>query len=225
MPSRERVILIRVNGVSKSYEVRGGWRTVLHDINLVVERGQKIGVLGLNGAGKSTLIKLLGGVSLPDEGTIERGMSISWPLALDGGFQGSLTGYDNLKFICRIYGAEINTVLPFVEEFAELGKYLHEPAKSYSSGMRSRLGFAISMAIEFDCYLIDETLAVGDERFRARCHDELIVKRADRSLVLVSHQAETIRELCDRACVLHEQTLHHFDDVDSAYTFYRSIVQ
>ena len=217
--------MIRVNGVSKSYEVRGGRRTVLHDINLVVERGQKIGVFGLNGAGKSTLIKLLGGVSLPDEGTIERGMSISWPLALDGGFQGSLTGYDNLKFICRIYGADIDMVLPFVEEFAELGKYLHEPVKSYSSGMRSRLGFAISMAIEFDCYLIDETLAVGDERFRARCHDELMVKRADRSLVLVSHQAETIRELCDRACVLHEQALHHFDDVDSAYTFYRSIVQ
>ena len=217
--------MIRVNDVSKSYEVRGGWRTVLYDINLVVERGQKIGVLGLNGAGKSTLIKLLGGVSLPDEGTIERGMSISRPLALDGGFQGSLTGYDNLKFICRIYGADIDTVLPFVEEFAELGKYLHEPTKSYSSGMRSRLGFAISMAIEFDCYLIDETLAVGDERFRARCHDELIVKRSDRSLVLVSHQAETIRELCDRACVLHEQTLHHFDDVDSAYAFYRSIVQ
>ncbi len=214
-----------MKGVSKSYEVRGGWRTVLHDINLVVERGQKIGVLGLNGAGKSTLIKLLGGISLPNEGTIERGMSISWPLALDGGFQGSLTGYDNLKFICRIYNSDIDTVLPFVEEFAELGKYLYEPAKSYSSGMRSRLGFAISMAIEFDCYLIDETLAVGDERFRARCHDELIVKRADRSLVLVSHQAETIRELCDRACVLHEQTLHHFKDVDSAYAFYRSIVQ
>jgi capsular polysaccharide transport system ATP-binding protein len=216
---------MRVKGVSKSYEVRGGWRTVLNNINLVVERGQKIGILGLNGAGKSTLVKLLGGVSLPDEGTIERGMSISWPLALDGGFQGSLTGYDNLKFICRIYGADIETVLPFVEEFAELGKYLHEPSKSYSSGMRSRLGFAISMAIEFDCYLIDETLAVGDERFRARCHDELVVKRADRSLVLVSHEAETIRELCDRAYVLHEQTLHHFDDVDSAYTFYRGIVQ
>lgn len=217
--------MIRVEGVSKSYEVRGGRRTALHDINLVVERGQKIGILGLNGAGKSTLIRLLGGISLPDEGTIERMMSISWPLALDGGLQGSLTGYDNLKFICRIYGSDIDVALPFVEEFAELGKYLYEPAKSYSSGMRSRLSFAISMAIEFDCYLIDETLAVGDERFRARCRDELIVKRADRSLVLVSHQAETVRDLCDRACVLHQQTLHHFDDIDSAYAFYRSIVQ
>lgn len=217
--------MIRVEAVSKSYEVRGGWRNVLHDINLNVDQGQKIGILGLNGAGKSTLIRLLGGITLPDAGTIERGMSISWPLALDGGFQGSLTGYDNLKFICRIYGADIDTVLPFVEDFAELGKYLYEPAKSYSSGMRSRLGFAISMAIEFDCYLIDETLAVGDERFRARCHEELIVKREDRALVLVSHQAETIRELCDKACVLHEQTLHHFDDIDSAYAFYRSIAQ
>ncbi len=217
--------MIRVEHVSKAYEVRGGHRTVLNDINLSVGRGQKVGILGLNGAGKSTLIRLLGGVTLPDEGTIERGMSISWPLALDGGFQGSLTGYDNLKFICRIYGAEIDTVLPFVQDFAELGKYLYEPAKSYSSGMRSRLGFAISMAIEFDCYLIDETLAVGDERFKARCHEELIVKRADRALVLVSHQADTIRSLCDTACVLHNQQLHHFVDVDEAYTFYRSIVQ
>jgi len=215
--------VIRVQDVSKSYEVRGGWRVVLRNINLVVKQGQKIGVLGLNGSGKSTLIRLLGGISLPDEGMIERAMSISWPLALDGGFQGSLTGYDNLKFICRIYGSDINTVLSFVEEFTELGKYLYEPAKSYSTGMRSRLAFAISMAIEFDCYLIDETLAVGDERFRARCHDELIVKRADRSLVIVSHQAETIRELCDKACVLHEQTLHHFDDVNSAYALYQSI--
>lgn len=217
--------MIRVDHVSKAYEVRGGFRTVLNDINLSVIKGQKVGILGLNGAGKSTLVRLLGGVTLPDEGTIDRGMTISWPLALDGGFQGSLTGYDNLKFICRIYGAEIDAVLPFVQDFAELGKYMYEPAKSYSAGMRSRLGFAISMAIEFDCYLIDETLAVGDERFKARCHEELIVKRADRALVLVSHQADTIISLCDTACVLHNQHLHHFGDVDEAYTFYRGIVQ
>ncbi len=217
--------MIRVTHVSKAYEVRGGSRIVLNDINLSVARGQKVGILGLNGAGKSTLIRVLGGVTLPDEGTVERGMSVSWPLTLDGGFQGSLTGYDNLKFICRIYGADIETVLPFVQEFAELGKYLYEPAKSYSSGMRSRLGFAISMAIEFDSYLIDETFAVGDERFKARCYDELIVKRADRALVLVSHQADTIRSLCDIACVLHNQQMHHFGDVDEAYTFYRSILK
>lgn len=214
--------MIRVDGLSKSYEIRGGWRTVLRDINLVVKRGQKIGILGLNGSGKSTLIRLLGGTSVPDVGTIERGMTVSWPLALGSGMQGSLTGYDNLKFICRIYGSEIDTVLHFVEEFAELGRYFYEPTKSYSSGMRARLSFAISMAIEFDCYLIDETFSVGDERFRARCYDELIVKRADRSLVLVSHQAETVRDLCDLACVLHEHTLHHFDDVESAYAFYRN---
>jgi capsular polysaccharide transport system ATP-binding protein len=217
--------MIHVNRVSKAYKVRGGDRIVLDNVNLSVGRGKKVGVLGLNGAGKSTLIRLLGGVTLPDEGTIDRGMSVSWPLALDGGFQGTLTGYDNLKFICRIYGAEIDNVLPFVHDFAELGKYLYEPTKSYSSGMRSRLGFAISMAIEFDCYLIDETLAVGDERFKARCYDELIVKRADRALVIVSHQADIIRSLCDYACVLHNQQLHHFGDVDEAYTFYRSIVQ
>ena len=216
--------MIRVEGVSKSYEVRGGLRTVLRDINLTVRPGQKVGILGLNGAGKSTFIRLLGGVTLPDEGSIERDMSVSWPLALSGGFQGSLTGYDNLKFICRIYAADISDTLPFVEDFAELGRYLYEPVKSYSSGMRARLAFAISMSFEFDCYLIDEGFSVGDERFTARGHEELIVKRANRAIVLVSHQAETVRKLCDTACVLHEQRLHHFDDLDEAYSYYRSII-
>jgi capsular polysaccharide transport system ATP-binding protein len=216
--------MICVKGVSKSYEVRGGWRNVLQNVNLTVLPGQKLGILGLNGAGKSTLIRLLGGVTLPDEGSIERGMTVSWPLALGGGFQGSLTGYDNLKFVCRIYGADIEVTLPFVENFAELGKYLYEPVKSYSSGMRARLAFAISMSFEFDCYLIDEGFSVGDERFTSRGHEEWIVKRADRAVVLVSHQVETVRKLCDTACVLHERHLHHFDDVDEAYSYYRSVI-
>lgn len=216
--------MIRIEGVSKSYEVRGGMRRVLDDVNLTVRRGQKVGILGLNGAGKSTLVRLLGGVTLPDQGIIERGMSISWPLALGGGFQGSLTGYDNLKFICRIYDADIEQALALAEDLAELGKYMYEPVKSYSSGMRSRLAFAISMSVEFDCYLVDEGFSAGDERFTERCNNEFLVKRADRSIVLVSHQAETVRKLCDTACVLHEQRLHHFDDVDEAYSYYRSII-
>jgi capsular polysaccharide transport system ATP-binding protein len=152
-------------------------------------------------------------------------MTISWPLAFAGAFQGSLTGLDNLRFICRIYGKDIDSVLPFVKDFAELDKYFYEPVKIYSSGMRARLAFALSMAIDFDCYLIDEVLAVGDGRFLNRCREELLVKRRDRAMVLVSHSASTIREVCDRASVLHNRTLHHFDDMDEAYEFYEGLLQ
>lgn len=212
-----------LRGVSKRYETRFGFNTVFSKVDLKVAPGEKIGILGVNGSGKSTLIRVLGGVTLPDEGELIRGMSVSWPIAQDGAFQGSMSGFDNLKFICRVYDVDVDRVLPFVQDFAELGRYLYEPAKTYSSGMRARLGFALSMAIEFDCFLIDEVMAVGDDRFRERCHEELIVKRADRAMVLVSHQPETVREICNKACVLHDRKLHHFDDLDTAYDFYREI--
>ena len=165
--------MIQLQNVSKKYHTQGGWTTVLKDINLTLERGQKLGILGRNGAGKSTLIRLMSGAEPPSSGKIIRDMSISWPLAFSGGFQGSLTGIDNLKFICRVYGADYQKVRDYVEDFAELGKYMYEPLKSYSSGMRARLAFGLSMAIEFDCYLIDEVMAVGDQRFKDRCRIEL----------------------------------------------------
>lgn len=217
--------LICAENIAKSYDSRSGPRTVLRDVNLTVDCGQRIGILGLNGSGKSTLIRILAGLIRPDHGTVITHGGVSWPLALDGGFQGSLTGYDNVRFISRIYGRNLYDVLGFVEDFAELGTYLYEPTRSYSAGMRSRLAFAISMAIEFDCYLIDETLAVGDERFKAKCNYELNIKRANRSLVLVSHQADTVRALCDSACVLHENSLHHFVNVSQAYEFYQGVTQ
>jgi capsular polysaccharide transport system ATP-binding protein len=194
-------------------------------VNLEISPGLRLGILGRNGAGKSTLINLLGGVDVPDSGKIERSMTMSWPLAFSGAFQGSLTGLDNLRFICRIYDKDIESVLHFVKEFAELGKYFYEPVKSYSAGMRARLAFALSMAIDFDCYLIDEVLAVGDGRFLNRCREELLVKRKDRAMVLVSHQASTVREVCDRASVLHDKKLHHFDDMDEAYEFYEELLK
>lgn len=217
--------MIRVIDLSKAYRTSRGWNSVLENLNLEISPGLRLGILGQNGAGKSTLINLLGGVDVPDSGKIERSMTMSWPLAFSGAFQGSLTGLDNLRFICRIYGKDIESVLPFVKEFAELGKYFYEPVKSYSAGMRARLAFALSMAIDFDCYLIDEVLAVGDGRFLNRCREELLVKRKDRAMVLVSHQASTVREVCDRASVLHDKKLHHFDDMDEAYEFYEELLK
>ncbi|MGF6381313.1 capsular polysaccharide transport system ATP-binding protein [Paraburkholderia atlantica] len=213
--------MIQLENVSKVYRTRQGRRTVLDKINLRVEKGEKVGILGRNGAGKSTMIRMVSGAELPTSGSIVRGMSVSWPLAFGGAFQGSLTGMDNLRFICRIYGADAKIAEPFVHEFSELGYYLREPVKAYSSGMRARLAFAISMAIEFDCFLIDEIIAVGDSRFHAKCHHELFERRKDRSLIIVSHDAGYIREHCDRASVLIEGKLYNFESIDDAYTCYQ----
>ena len=213
--------MIRLENVNKSYGTRFGPRRVLNDINFQLDRGRNIGILGRNGAGKSTLIRLLSGAEKPTSGRIHRNMSVSWPLAFTGAFQTHLTGLDNLKFICRIYGVEWKPLVPFVEEFTELGLYFREPVVHYSAGMTMRLAFALSMAIEFDCFLIDEGLAVGDSRFGDRCHVELFQKRKDRAFILVSHDANIIKMYCERACVLHQGRLHDFDSVDAAYEFYQ----
>lgn len=214
--------MIDVENVSMHYYTRKGRRTVLDRVNLRLERGRNIGILGRNGAGKSTLVRLLGGAIQPTTGRVRRDMKVSWPLAFSGAFQPHLTGLDNLKFICRIYDVDYRPLMAFVEDFTELGVYFREPVEHYSSGMTTRLAFALSMAIEFDCFLIDEILVVGDKRFHERCHQELFVKRKDRSFILVSHEPNIIRALCQRASVLHEGRLHHFDTVDEAYQFYES---
>lgn len=212
--------MIRLANVNKVYQTRSGPVQVLRDVNLTVQRGERIGILGRNGAGKSTLIRLVSGAEFPTSGTIDRNMSVSWPLAFGGAFQGSLTGLDNLRFICRIYGVPPEDKIAFVQEFSELGIYLREPVKSYSSGMRARLAFAISMVIEFDCFLIDEIVAVGDARFHDKCSHELFVNRGDRAMIIVSHHASYVREHCTRAAVLKEGRLHHYRDLDEAFNFY-----
>lgn len=216
--------MIALKSVTKTYHTRLGPRVVLDAINLSIYPGEKLGILGRNGAGKSTLIRLMSGAEQPTSGSIIRHMSISWPLAFTGGFQGSLTGFDNLRFICRIYNADFAAAIPIVESFSELGTYLKEPVKNYSAGMRARLAFAISIAIEFDCFLIDEVSAVGDSRFHKKCEIELFEKRKDRAMVIVSHQPEQIIAHCDRAAVLHGGQIHCFDDVLQAYEFYKVLV-
>ena len=165
--------MITLSDVHKAYETRRGPVEILKGINLTLNRGERFGLLGRNGAGKSTMFRLVSGVEMPTSGSIHRTMSVSWPLAFSGGFQGALTGYDNVRFICRISGVDFEAAADFVRAFTELGPYLREPVRVYSSGMRARLAFALSMAVEFDCYLIDEVTAVGDARFRNKCQTEL----------------------------------------------------
>lgn len=212
--------MINLVNVSKTYDTRSGPVQILRDANLSLAYGERVGILGRNGAGKSTLIRLISGAEAPTSGHIDRSMSVSWPLAFGGAFQGSLTGYDNMRFICRIYGVDPKGKVEFVEKFTELGIYLREPVKSYSSGMRARLAFAVSMIIEFDCFLIDEIIAVGDTRFHAKCHEELFERRGDRAMIIVSHNADYIREHCTRALVLMDGRLVDTQTLDEAFALY-----
>ncbi|MET0384287.1 MAG: ABC transporter ATP-binding protein [Burkholderiaceae bacterium] len=214
--------MISVEQVTKVYHTRRGPRTVLDNVNLRLDPGRNVGILGRNGAGKSTLIRLLSGAEQPTSGRIRRQMSVSWPLAFGGAFQAHLTGLDNLKFVCRIYGVDYKPLVPFVEDFTELGVYFREPVSHYSMGMVTRLAFALSMAIEFDCFLIDEAMVVGDARFHERCHVELFHKRRDRAFILVTHDAPVIKLYCESACVLHRGELLPFPSVDAAFDFYES---
>jgi capsular polysaccharide transport system ATP-binding protein len=215
--------MIRVSGLCKEYQAEGKIHRVLSNVSLTVDRGEKVAVLGRNGAGKSTLMRLIGGVEVPTSGLIEREMSISWPLGLQGGFQPSLTGNDNMRFIARIYNKPFDDIRAYVDDFAELGKYLSEPLKTYSTGMRARFAFALSLAIDFDCYLVDEIIAAGDQRFQRRSHEELFEKRADRSMILASHIGDIVRAYCSRALVLHRGRGKVFDDLNLALDIYNDL--
>lgn len=215
--------MIACEDIRKSYRSGHGRHEVLKGVSFSVNRGEKIALLGRNGAGKSTLIKQIGGVELPDSGRIIRHMTNSWPIGFNGGFQGSLTGYDNARFIARIYGRTYADMREFVEEFTELGNALKAPVKTYSSGMRARLAFALSLAIEFDCYLIDEVILVGDQNFQRKCHEELFEKRADRAMIIASHDMHTIEATCNRAITLHDGIATCYDDVTEAVSLYNAM--
>lgn len=215
--------MISCRNVSKSYALGSSKKRVLSNVNFTISPGERIAFLGRNGAGKTTLIKLIGGVEMPTSGKIERKMSLSWPLGFGGGFQGSLTGYDNARFIARIYNRDYQELRDFVEDFTELGSQLKMPVKTYSSGMRARLGFALSLAIEFDCYLIDEIIMVGDQNFQRKCHYELFEKRHDRSMILASHSTSIVRDYCNRALVINQGIATSYDDLDLAIDTYSNL--
>lgn len=215
--------MIVCENICKSYQMGHGRKQVLRDVNFAVRPGERLGVLGRNGAGKTTLIKLIAGVEMPTVGRVHRSMRVSWPLGFNGGFQGSLTGYDNARFIARIYGYEYSDIREYVEEFTELGSQLKMPVKTYSSGMKARLAFALSLAIDFDCYLIDEIILVGDQNFQRKCHAELFGVRADRALILASHSLEVIRDYCHKALVIHQGHVTLYDDVNEALEVYSAL--
>ena len=198
-------------------------KSVLCGVDFSINPRERIGLLGRNGAGKSTLIRLIGGVEMPTSGKITRKMSCSWPLGFSGGFQGSLTGYDNARFIARIYDKPYSEMRAFVEEFTELGVNLHMPVKQYSSGMRARLAFALSLAIEFECYLIDEVIMVGDKNFREKCKKHFFEGRRDRALLLASHSLPTVRQYCNRAIVLDNGVAQMYEDVNEAIAVYEAL--
>lgn len=214
--------MIILENITKIYRTHRGLHRVLDNISLQINPGDKIGILGPNGAGKSTLVRIISGAEEPTAGTVKRHMSVSWPLGFVGGFQSTLTGYDNFKFICRIYGQDPKAIYPFVEDFSELGHYLREPVRSYSSGMRARLAFAISMAIDFECLIIDEVIAVGDKRFQEKSHNELINKRKDKSMVIITHEMHFIRENCNMVYVVRNGNLHKFNNVEEGISFHES---
>ncbi|WP_395651727.1 ABC transporter ATP-binding protein [Brevundimonas sp.] len=209
---------LSVQNLSKTYH--GTHTPVFSNLNFELGRTGRLAILGRNGQGKSTLIKMLGGVLPTNEGHIRWRMSSSWPIGFGGGFQGSLSGLDNIRFIARIYGRKYEHILERVDNFAELGRALREPVKIYSSGMRARLAFGLSLAIEFDCYLIDELVSVGDARFQRKCNEELFQARADRAFMMASHDVNMIAEHCDRALIIESGKAKIFDDVREAIDVY-----
>ncbi len=217
---------IELRNISKTYRSRRiGNKTVLHDINAVFERGHSYGILGINGAGKSTLLRIICGAERPTRGKVRKDVSISWRLGLVSSFNSSLTGMENLRFVCRIYNADIREVSEFVEEFAEIGDAIHEPVRTYSSGMKARLAFGLSMAIRFQVYVIDEGLASGDFTFQEKAKAEFAKRREESDILLTSHMPNAMKEYCDRAGVVHEGRLEMFSSVEEATEYYERVTR
>ncbi len=216
--------MIEFRNITKTYELSGGKRnTILDDVSFKFPDKMNIGVLGVNGAGKSTMLRLIAGSEYPDSGKIIRQGKYSWPLGFSGSFHSLLTGLENLRFACRIYNADIKYVTEYVQDFSELGKYIDEPIKNYSSGMRSRLAFALSMAIDFDVYLVDEIMGVGDQGFQKKCHRAFSEKRETASVIMVSHSMATIRDYSDIAILLTGDDLKIYEDAEEAIETYQRL--
>lgn len=214
--------MIELQDVTKIYPTRTGSNVVLDSISFNFPFRNNVGILGRNGSGKSTLLRVIAGTEQPDSGTVKRSGSVSWPIGFAGGFSGSLNGEENCRFVARIYGADVDEVVGFTMDFAELGEYFYMPVKTYSSGMKARLAFGLSMAIEFDAYLVDEVTAVGDAQFQRKCR-LAFEERSNRSaVIIVSHQLSTIRDYCQRCAVLQGGRFLCFDSVDEASRVYEA---
>lgn len=216
--------MMKIENLTKSYRTPTGRHYVFKDLNLEIPSGKSVAFIGRNGAGKSTLLRMIGGIDRPDSGKIITNKTISWPVGLAGGFQGSLTGRENVKFVARLYAKqeELKEKIEFVEEFAELGKYFDMPIKTYSSGMRSRLGFGLSMAFKFDYYIVDEVTAVGDARFKEKCAQLFKERHKESSFLMVSHSLNSLKEFCDVAIVFkNDNAVSFYEDVQGGIEEYR----
>lgn len=216
--------MISLDNVSKYYPTRFGPHYVLKNLNIDIPDDRDIAILGPNGAGKSTLLRMIGGIDFPSTGAIHSDRFISWPLALSSGFEGSMTGRENVRFICRIHGVrDTAEIEDFVKEFSELGDTFELPVRGYSSGMRSKYAFAVSMGFDFDTYLMDEIMSVGDEGFRKKCEKAISEKRESANIILVSHNVATLRDHCNAAILLAYGRAEFYDSVDRAIFRYKSL--
>lgn len=208
--------MIRLVNLSKTYFTGGVKKTVMQNVTLTFPPGRSVALLGRNGAGKSTLLKMISGTLAPTTGRIDVTGSISWPVGFMGSFHPDLTGAQNTRFVARVYGVDSDELCDFASDFAQLGRQFHAPFRTYSTGMRSRLAFGVSMGIAFDTYLVDEVTAAGDVSFRDRSTTLFRQRMASAGAVMVSHSMTQVRELCDAACVLDHGTIQWFEDVEEA---------
>lgn len=216
--------MIIARNIYKRYRTaHGAGRWILEDLSFTIPPKLSVGIVGANGAGKSTLLRILAGVDKPTRGEVERQCRVSWPLGFGGGLQGTLTGRQNSKFVCRIHGHEddIPARLARIEEFAMLGKAFDEPIRTYSTGMAARLRFAISLAFDFDVYISDEATSAGDASFRQRAADEFKRRANEASVIMVSHDAGTLRRFCTAGLYIHGGKAHWFDKLDDALQAYK----
>ena len=214
--------MIRLTNLTKSFSTRRGRKYLFDDVSIDLPTGQIIALLGRNGAGKSTLLQMIAGTIDPDHGTISSDGSISWPVGFTGSFHRDLTGAQNSRFIARIYGIDTDDMARFVEDFARLGDHFHMPVRSYSSGMKARLAFGISMGVPFDTYLVDEVTSVGDAAFRRRSDELFQTRLKDKSALVVSHSTAQLRAICTAGLVLEQGELSYHDDLEVAIKFHEA---
>lgn len=215
--------MIHFQNVTKSYAMRGGARRrVLSDLTLSLPH-RNIGVLGRNGAGKSTLLQLIAGIVDPDRGNVRRDVRVSWPIGFRGSFHGMLTGVENIRFVARVYGVDENEVIERVAAFADLGPFINEPIRTYSSGMGARLAFGLSLALRFDTYLVDELLSVGDASFQKKSKKAFNDLMSQSRMIMVSHSMNALKEYCDCGLVVSDGTAVFYEDLDEAVEVYRTL--
>jgi len=218
--------MIELKNVTKYFQTKQGKNYILKDMSITIPSDTNIGILGRNGAGKSTIMRMLGHIEFPNKGRITSNYTFSWPLGLSGGFVGNMTGRANVKFVCRLYGRsdeQIHEIIEFVNDFSELGNYFDMPIKTYSSGMKGRLSFGLSLAFDFDYMLIDETLSVGDARFRKKSKEALIKKIESCHVLLVSHDMGTLKDICDAGIVVNKGQMYYYNDINDAILEYENI--